>query len=763
MNTEQFFQFVALFVDSPDALQRQHNRFVMQTSEGDLIEGTLSRSGDSLIVEESGTKTTALRWISQRLAKVDRLASRIKTVLAEERQIFVATSGKIIDDLASAPSDDEQATMDVLQTLDHLLDRRPAGVSSLVYLTSHAGEGKTRTIDELALRRAKLFSENSSAWLLVPISLSGKPFLRFDDVVVATLANRFRFLGLFYRPFIELVRYGLIVPAFDGFEEMFVETPSGDAVSALGGFLSDLQGEGTTLIAARSAYFEYRRLNTQARLFDSIRGLSVSFSRISIDRWQRDHFMEYCVERGLNFDEASNLHGAVASRLGDSHPILTRPVLAKRLVDIVEESGSIETLLNKLGTSPSDYFAEFVRGIVEREAGKWLDKAEGPREAIFSASEHEELLSQVAREMWMSRSETLGADILETIAQLYCDQQQVPPARSRQVLERIKDHALLRQALTGARSQFAFDHEEFYQFFLGRSISLVARQEPASDLRNLLRRGLLPESSIHEAVADLQRSDTASAMQLIARVVEVVASEPSISYARENAGALVRPLLSLREEPLSVVGLIFGNDALKSMNVTNVRFENCTFGPTSLAGTTLTRVHFDACSLQDVELSNSTTVTESTIGADTEVFAVVPDGWDTTIYAPAAISEYLRRAGFSIEQGSVLDSDSMAATLVVDPDEKLRVLERVIRAFFRSTEVNETTFRQRLGVHSALFVDVLLPDLLAIGVLEDVPYRGRGTQRRFRVRCSLQTLRKTLEESDGRYEKFLVAFKSGAK
>jgi len=106
-------------------------------------------------------------------------------------------------------------------------------------------------------------------------------------VIVAALVNRLRFPFLYYESFIELVRLGVLVPALDGFEEMFIENVAGDAVSALGNLMRELRSSGAALIAARKAYFEFSRLETQARLFDTLAGSSVTFARLALQRWDR--------------------------------------------------------------------------------------------------------------------------------------------------------------------------------------------------------------------------------------------------------------------------------------------------------------------------------------------------------------------------------------------------------------------------------------------------------------------------------------------
>src|SRR5437763_311095 len=117
---------------------------------------------------------------------------------------------------------------------------------------------------------------------------------------------------------------------------MFIERASGDAVSALGNLLQTLRSSGSVLIAARKAYFEYRSLQTQSRLFDALGNGSVTFARISIDRWNRDMFLKYCGKRGVS--DADQLYKHVSSGLTPEHSLLTRAVLIKKLVDVVAVS-----------------------------------------------------------------------------------------------------------------------------------------------------------------------------------------------------------------------------------------------------------------------------------------------------------------------------------------------------------------------------------------------------------------------------------------
>ena len=112
--------------------------------------------------------------------------------------------------------------------------------------------------------------------------------------------NQLRFQRLYFDAFIELVRMGVLVPALDGFEEIFVETSEGDAVSSLGMLIRQMHGEGTPLIAARRAYFEFRAaFKHKQDSLDAIHDADVAFGRVSIQRWSRTEVLTYSKLEGV--------------------------------------------------------------------------------------------------------------------------------------------------------------------------------------------------------------------------------------------------------------------------------------------------------------------------------------------------------------------------------------------------------------------------------------------------------------------------------
>jgi hypothetical protein len=746
MEIDTFRRILTAFADSPADIDLSRGRVLVQIRE-ELIEATLSDKAGELFVEENGTRTKCVPWIVNRIARLPLLADRIISYVPEVPH-FVAPSGTVWDQPDYATGESEGPVPDAISAIQTLLERRPAWTTSVTYLTSDAGEGKTSLISHLARAQAQAFKSKTTDWLLVPISLGGRSFLRFDDVVIAALANRLRFQMFYFDGFLELVKLGVVVPAFDGFEEMFVESSSGEALSALGNLGRALTSRGTILVAARKAYFEYESFSTQARLFDGMGGESVSFSRIGLARWTKAQFERYASLRKV--PEPLALYQKVAARFGAEHPLLTRAVLVRRLVDVAAGAAAVDDLVATLGSSPQDYFFQFVNAIIVREANeKWIDRSGEPFQQLLSVPEHHHLLAMVASEMWISSTDTLKGDVLDIVADLFADSFKKSPLISRQVKERLRHHSLL-VASDSARNGLSFDHEDFRKFFLGEALGAMMRRPEARELRPFLRVAALPAETGEAAIHHLHRAN-ATADQTLVVLQELASSEVSTSFVRENVGLLCINLLDIAQNrPLELRGMSFPPDALKGRKISEVRFIECYFQPTSLENATISDSEFVNCTFDRIEFGKSTVVHQTLI-RDCEISSVVNRTQDDHLFDPRGIVAALELTGFSFPS---VTSVALAPTL----DEQTRVLERSLRIFLRSSHVNEDHFRHRLGAKSSLFIEDVLPGLLKVGVLEEITYLGKGNQRRFRLVVPMQSIQAALQGSGGQFANFLQHF-----
>jgi hypothetical protein len=734
MDLDSFRRALTAFADRAADIDLARGKLLVQIRD-DLIEAALESREGTLWVTENGHTQTAYRWIVDRIARVGQLADRIiEHVIAEPH--FVAPAGKLLDQLGSARPNEEVVVSNAVEAVQEVLARRPAGVSTVLYLTSDAGEGKTTVINEIALRQAQQFKAKQSDWLVVPITLGGKPFMRLDDIVVAELTNRLRYMG-YYEAFLELIRLNVVVPALDGFEEVFLEGSPGEAVSALGNLINDLDGSGRLLIAARKAYFEINSFAAQAKLYDSIsEDAGVDFGRVALERWSEDQFVEYARKRGL--DDPTNLIRRVAARLGHGHPLVSRAVLVEKLVNVALE-GDVESVLEQLGSEPEDYFFRFVNAIVQREVRKWIGPV-GQGDAaqpILSVEEHHELLATIAREMWITNVEALRADYLDIVAEVVGSELDKSPGVVRQIKNRISQHSLL--VSVGSGRQIAFDHEDFRRFYLGQALGNELLKRSEVGIQGFLRVGAVPGQTVDAAIARLVReqADTGA----IRSILQTIGSgAPPTSYVKENVGALTIRLLELSVDLAESDSLVFPAEALRSRRLESVKFVECHFLPTSLEESQMIGVTFTRCRLDRLEVFPSTHVENVTLMDPT--FGSLYDAQrEETVFDPARIALLLREYGFTVRMS---EEQTELEVSHLEPDRETVLAEHALRSFMRSTHVNELVLRQKLGTRANEFFDDVLPVMIEREIIEEVQYKGAGRQRRFKLLVPMRNIEEAI-------------------
>ena len=754
MEFDDFKRIVTCFADRVDDVDTTHGDLLLQVRD-ETITARLHQRPTGLIVEENGDSMPASAWIVTRLARIHLLADRICSYVSPPEH-FVPPSGRLLEQLETNPSGEDDNRSNVVETLTETLGRRVGGTTSVIYLTSDAGEGKTSLINHLAVRQAQEYKAKRSDWLLVPVPLGGRTFLRFDDVVVSALVNRLRFQLLYYEAFLELVGLGILVPAFDGFEEMIVEASSGEAISALGNLVGKLRSKGTLLVAARKAYFDYSNFGSQARLFDSIGpACDVAFGRLSLNRWDGNTFIQYASQRSVA--DPARLRALVSERLGPEHPILTRAVLVKRLVDVAIQEPTLSTLLDRIGQDQRDYFHDFVGGLVEREATKWADKSGDASGVLLTPDEHHQLLSMVAHEMWLSGTDALGGDIVSLVVEMFADANSKSLAVARQIQDRIKQHSLLVVTRPG-RPVLGFDHEDFRVFYLGQALGRALVSRDVSTVRSMMDKAALPASATVEAAGYVRRQGHDAHGRILTLLQTLADGELSASFLRENCGVLTLAIVDLDERAYKVQNMSFPTDSLRDRSLRNITVTESYFHATSLSGTSLAHCEFVNCRFERLELNDQVVPASHTSLQDCRVdtIVVVTESGDPIVrFDPGQIRRDLERAGFELTHTAPL---SQHTDEIHDTDDDLILLQRLLRAFLRANALNERTIRQRLGVNANYFIKNLLPRLEQAGVVQQVPYQGRGKQRRIRLVAPMMRIEEVMRKAGGDFDKFVRDF-----
>ena len=751
MQIDNFKEIISTFAD-PGTEMLVDKTKVLFSVNGQIIEAAITTSFGDVHVDDGSGSISASIWIVKRLANLTMLASRMKELVLPTRN-FVSPAAQILHSLEKQPDELVIRTNDALKTSIEVLNERSPLETTVLYITSDAGEGKTSLINELALEQASRFLVNKTDWLLVPIPLGGRHFLRFDDITVGVLQNKYRFPFLYYNSFLALVRMGVIVPAFDGFEEMFVENSSGEALSAMGILVGALNSTGTVLIAARKAYFEFENLKSQERLYDTINEYSVGFGKLELLRWGEKEFLEYCGKRGIGSSRI--IYNSVCERLGADHSLLTRPILVKRLVDIADRSHSLEAFLDQIHLSGADFFSVFVRGIIEREAvEKWIDRSGEMGAVLLSTDEHVELLGQVALAMWDARVAYLKRDLIEFVADLFCETKRKSSQQSQQIRERLRGHALLVSS-PNAQNAVEFDHDEFRLFFLGEGLADLLKtfsHRAKTEVLGALRRGSLPEHSLLSLLRAIKRHPDINKTAVARILIEIGRLDNQASYTQANCGALILRLLNDTDASgVNIENFALPVDVFRDLKLNGIEFNNCYISQGNLENAAITNCAFNHCIFGNLHVFSSTAFSE-VIFKECQIDSIRFNDSGLEIWEPAEIHSKLRALGIDF-----CDSNDVSniVTREIELDDQLGSVEKLLRYFMRSTHISESVIKIKLGDRGQGFIDRTLPPLVDSGVLLEIENRGGGTQRRFKLALSMAKLNEAMATSYGSFDNFL--------
>lgn len=745
MNAQLFKNLLRKFADPGSDLLIENDKIMVQVNDSLYSCSIEMKNNEVYIKEDSGNLLPSINWILKNLAKIDILANRIQNILTTDKAYVYP----------NLLCEEEYISCDLSNYLNFtsfIRDRSKLN-TGVVYLTSDAGEGKTSFVNELSLYHAQLYNSGQSDFIVVPISLGGRTFHRFDDIVMGALANKFRFPFLNYDAFIELIKLKVIVPALDGFEEMFVETGTGEALSAMGILLNSMDSSGSIIVSARKAYYEFENLSIQPKLFDIIRNLDVAFYKIEIERWDKVKFITFLEKSEV--PSPNSVYNQITEILPTDHAIITRPVLAKKFVDLIK-SHDLNQILNKLFEAGNSFFASLVDSIIQREANeKWLEKS--GTDAIFrpliSVSDHYELLSLLANEMWLQKKDYLKNEMVSLIVELYAETLKFTSETTRQIKERLKGHALLRLSKNDLKA-VEFDHEEFKDYFLSNYISklivnLLKTGTFKNELITILRKGLLRDN-VRNMLPQFV-SKFSLEFHAFETLNEIAILDGINSYTHENVTDIViklLPFLNVTSEKVDLNRYNFGLNSLTGKKFRELNFHHCNFSSLNLEATELYHVSFTDCNFENLKLADTTVFKETTFLNCTFISIEIHG---KKLYEPNRIHEILISLSLIETNESTINYNSDFET-----DSEIVALEKLMRYFLRSTHISDSVIRMKLGSQiSKTFFDDTLPRLLEKRVFVEIENKGSGNQKRYKLGFDMSYLDSLIEGSFGHFEIFL--------
>ncbi len=598
--------------------------------------------------------------------------------LADFRQLasaYTATVKRQLDFVASeAVKDDGVHTATTILSADELIaiagDAGDAanGLTRLFFLKGDAGTGKTTLLREATVLQAERYLKGEADFLFLYVPAQGRELSNLRDAFSGELDElRAAFTRDAVAP---LARLGVLVPIIDGFDELLGTAGYSGAFSSLQTLLGELEGSGTIVVSARSAFYDVEFLG---RASGRRSEADMSITTLELRPWSDEQLDTYILH-SLAKPDLEATKNAMAALSDEDRELLRRPFFASQFEAYAAR--------NSDSSEPMGVLEHLITAYIQRESTKIVNANGDP---VLSVAGHRRLFEYAVEEMWESESRQLSADDLKTISELVSEGFGLTDDPASQLTAKVTSYAGFHHGRRGPRAQplFELEHEVYFDYFLACAIRRLVTEHRADELVQFLDRGVIPETVANFAMrssdggSELDKSLTRSAIGL------------SFENRRRNMGALAlahaRQTGELRDVTLR--GLSFIDVHTGPAKFVAVTFDGCQFVSCDLQG-----ARFEDCDAT-TSMFDAVTVNDHTLmgirglvpGTNIRGVRHEPSG---DIYAPSGITKLLHRLGTPVDETvDEQPSYSPNTTTLID------LLERVARAYRHTNILYETDER----------------------------------------------------------------------
>jgi len=530
-------------------------------------------SFEQYVVIRKQEETLANYLSGPRFGKLKDLARSMLQHLKQQIHAQPIVDGRLI-----AVSDSEEilrrlgernlATQSALQCA---LTSRPIGQTHLLFLHADAGGGKSWALINSAIQQAQMFLSSNASSLFLYVDAQGANLRSLEQQISYQLDLYNGILR--FAEIVPLIQLGVISLIVDGFDELIMPSGYNDTLSALSSYLEALEGTGSVLASARSAFFHTYDLETA--------GVKMSFpicqTILELQPWSTVERKSLCDKLGRQ--HLFNPLEMIAQQSGSPIELIGRPFVVAEILRLLEAGN---------GLANDEIMFAIENAFLERERQEKILDQHG--EPILDGDQFRDLIMEISLEMWRLRQTILDGETLKIIVGLVAEKWGLRIEERELLIQRIEINPILvLTKITDSRSKTVrFPHEVLFSRFLARAVLKAIVVAPAEAV-SLLREAPLSNSTLEQvsliatlgekAVFGFPLEGPDSVLSKISKLCESVSNRPENRNVRLNFGSLVGALLPCRKSTASLIlnGLVFEKVQFRGAKLRGISFSHCDF------------------------------------------------------------------------------------------------------------------------------------------------------------------------------------------
>ncbi|GEM_PF-3790788 len=457
--------------------------------------------------------------------------------------------------------------------------------TNLFLLHGNAGSGKSLLLMMVAYQQTHEILQSQDQVLFLYVDAQGLNLRSLEQQISYQLDLYGG--GLRFFEVVPLIRLGRIVLIVDGFDELILPMGYNDTVNALVAYLGNLKGEGTVLASARSAFFHSFDLSAA---YEEV-PYEITQVELEMTPWLEEERFCYLEMRGLS-SLAPDLE-ALASHSEAGRQLLGRPFVVAQLSDILRSGSRLDE---------QELMSQIERSFLGREVSQKLLRVENGQ-PILEISQLEDVLVEVAIEMWLLQQTVLDIGTLEEVVELVLEGKGLDRSTIELMRQRMAVNPLLSLVPTQSqKKQVQFPHEMLFSRFMAKGL-LHELKQAGPGVRKMLGTAVLSEAILEQLELMLgsnayQFDGLEGYFQSLAKVsASIVTKTLASNSTRKNLASLFLAGLRLRreDEHLEVAHGVFDRVSFAGANVSGVVFLHCEFGDVDGRGLDWSGASFKEC------------------------------------------------------------------------------------------------------------------------------------------------------------------------